>query len=262
MRHALALLVLAASPAAYAQAGAHRGALQPSDPRLGDGEHVDTYTLDVRAGQTVQADLGSEAFDPYLLLVAPSGTTEAFNDDHEGSQARSQIRATVAESGRYRVLVTSYASGETGAYTLALRVAGAATLAATPAAPAGRRPAPTRPPAPAPARAPAVAGAPTEADVQAFVTRGAEMSATGIGTSPSSVSLTFHEIRFGASRPANLQDRYNGVTGPTMFPARVRYTSHLRWGARSTDTVETHYSYSFYVDAYGEWNALGHGPVR
>ena len=98
--------------------------------------------------------------------------------------------------------------------------------------------------------------------MRAFVTRRAEMSATGIGPSPSSVSLTFHEIRFGASRPANLQDRYDGVIGPTMFPARVRCTSHLRWGAGSTDTIETHCSYSFCVDEYGEWNALGHGPVR
>src|SRR5690606_36798726 len=74
---------------------------------------------EVEAGQRLTADLTSDAFDPYLIALAPSG--EQFdNDDWEGNLDRSRLDIEDAEAGTWRVLVTSYDVGETGAYTLVL----------------------------------------------------------------------------------------------------------------------------------------------
>jgi len=53
------------------------------------------------------------------VLRAPSGET-VFNDDWEGSAARSRIEHEAAEAGEYTVFVTSYAAAESGTYTLAV----------------------------------------------------------------------------------------------------------------------------------------------
>src|SRR5256885_5149752 len=103
-----------------AQAGApivHRGALASGDQQLRSGEYYDTYEFQGRAGQRVVFDLTSTAFDPYLMVVAPSGHKEE-NDDYNGSNTRSRLELALEETGTYRVLVTSYKKDETGAYEL------------------------------------------------------------------------------------------------------------------------------------------------
>lgn len=101
----------------------YEGALRPGDATLSDGEYVDDYTVHVEAGQTVEADLTASGFDPYLIVVGPSGAQED-NDDHEGSTSRSHVRLEAAESGSYTVRVTSYAEDEAGEYRLAVAVGG------------------------------------------------------------------------------------------------------------------------------------------
>jgi hypothetical protein len=104
---------------------------------------------------------------------------------------------------------------------------------------------------------------PTENDVKAFVTRKSEMLATGVGSSHSSVTVTFESVLFGESRATNERDRLvNGITGPTVFPVRVKWSELRRWGNGDTDTVQIHYAYEFYVDEYGQWNANSVGPVN
>ncbi|HEX8436104.1 hypothetical protein [Archangium sp.] len=104
---------------------------------------------------------------------------------------------------------------------------------------------------------------PTEAEVKAYVTRKAQALATGVGSSHSSTTVTFESVTFGESRETTERDRLvNGISGPMVFPVRVKYSELRRWGNGDTQTVQTHYAYEFYVDEFGEWNAYGVGPVN
>lgn len=97
------------------------GRLDPSDPTLENGEHYDTYTLEVEAGQWIEVDLRTSNFDPYLVVMAPSGEAQQ-NDDFEESRERSYLRFQASESGTWRVFATSYAADETGRYELVMDV--------------------------------------------------------------------------------------------------------------------------------------------
>jgi serine protease Do len=113
-----ALVCMAASPRAYAQS-VRTGALDAGDPKLESGESVDEYPLDVNLGQEVIAIATSVDFDPYLILVAPSG--EQFeNDDFGDSPSVSLVQEVAGEAGAWRLKVTSFESGETGSYALVL----------------------------------------------------------------------------------------------------------------------------------------------
>ncbi|HLT45704.1 MAG TPA: hypothetical protein VK002_00620 [Rubricoccaceae bacterium] len=103
-----------------------RGTLAAGDGTLRSGEYTDRYGFVGRAGERVVVDLRSTAFDPYLILQMPGGTQQLDNDDWEGSTAHARIEHTLPADGVYRVLVTSYAVGETGAYELQITSAGTA----------------------------------------------------------------------------------------------------------------------------------------
>ena len=113
------------------------GRLSAGDDTLRSGEYVDSYTFDGRPGQHVTVDVSSTAFDTYLMLVPPRGE-RLWNDDVEGRPRHSVIEADLTEAGQYRVAVTSYKRGETGAYELRIDYGAPATAAGTPAAPRGR----------------------------------------------------------------------------------------------------------------------------
>ncbi len=100
-------------------ARAERGSLSADDATLASGEYMDIYEIEGRPGQQLVADLRSDDFDTFLILQAPSGETVE-NDDAD-SISRSLIDTQLAELGTYRVVVTSYAVGGTGDYTLDLR---------------------------------------------------------------------------------------------------------------------------------------------
>jgi len=129
----LAISVTGASAAAsVAAAGRNeRGTLAAGDRELSSGEYYDSFDMSGAGGEFVVIDLRSREFDPYLILVAPSG--EQFeNDDHEGDATRSQVAMELPETGDYRVLVTSYKPGETGSYTLTIGAGGATAAAPGP----------------------------------------------------------------------------------------------------------------------------------
>jgi hypothetical protein len=99
----------------------HSGRLEKGDERLRTGEYADGYTFTGTAGERAVVDLRSADFDPYLLVRTPRG--EQFdNDDFEGDASRSRLSFELAESGEYRVTVTSYDKGETGEYALSIDV--------------------------------------------------------------------------------------------------------------------------------------------
>jgi hypothetical protein len=100
------------------------GTLVNTDSRnnLRTGAYYDGYLLTgLTAGEAVQVNLNSTAFDAYLQVVnAATGEIVAFNDDSNGTY-NSQAIFTVQEGIDYIVRTTSYSSGETGAYTLTTR---------------------------------------------------------------------------------------------------------------------------------------------
>ena len=98
------------------------GTLVTSDPlnslRPGNSSFYDGYLLtNLKAGQAVQVNLNSTAFDTYLQVVnAATNQVVASNDDSNGTW-NSQASFMVEQGINYIVRVTSYSPGATGAYT-------------------------------------------------------------------------------------------------------------------------------------------------
>lgn len=110
------------------------GALAAGDTTLRSGEFTDTYHFNGEAGQRVAIGMHSNALDPYLILVAPSGAQEDNDDATQGDTHNSRIETVLGESGQYSIVATSYQRGETGAYTLDLNQAAASTPITGPSA--------------------------------------------------------------------------------------------------------------------------------
>lgn len=90
------------------------GTLGSGDETLSSGEYVDTYSFTGRRGQRVAVELTSSAFDAYTILRTPSGEQQENDDGQDGTDSR--LDTVLSEDGDYRVMVTSYAPGETGSY--------------------------------------------------------------------------------------------------------------------------------------------------
>lgn len=95
------------------------GELDAADSRTADGKYQDIYAFEGSAGEAVVVDMRSDDFDTFLSVVTPSGQTYE-NDDYDSSVERSLVEFTLPESGRYRIVATTYASDSTGAYALSL----------------------------------------------------------------------------------------------------------------------------------------------
>lgn len=109
--------------AAYAQQRLQPGATVSGDLRQGDeqldsGEFVDTYSFQGRAGDRVSLSMTSGEFDPYLLINGPGDFSEE-NDDREDGDTGAGLDVRLPATGTYRVMATSYESGERGRYSLA-----------------------------------------------------------------------------------------------------------------------------------------------
>ena len=87
-----------------------------SNDRDNARKYHDIYAFEANANQEVSVDLQSNNFDTYLILETPSG--ERYQNDDFERIGRSFLELTAPESGRYRVIVTSYNTGGTGAYEL------------------------------------------------------------------------------------------------------------------------------------------------
>ncbi len=122
-----------ALPAA-ANGQTYRGELAAGDAQLESGEYYDVFTIQGRRGQRVVATLTSTAFDTYLILLSPTGKDTQNDDATEGDTQRSHLEHVLDEDGEWRVMVTSFEKGETGAYALTLDLGEGAAAAAAPAA--------------------------------------------------------------------------------------------------------------------------------
>ncbi len=112
------------------------GVLQRGDETLTTGEYIDSYSFEGLPGERVDIDLTSNDFDTYLILVTPS-YEQIENDDWNGNTGRSFIQADLTEAGMYRVVVTTYEPGESGAYRLTMSPSGTATTDFQPASDGG-----------------------------------------------------------------------------------------------------------------------------
>ena len=99
------------------------GRLDSSNDPSEDGKYHQTWTFEGAAGQNITVAVSSTEFDTYVQLVSPDETVLSENDDVSDFETDSLISTTLPDDGEYRVIVTSYAPGETGNYGVTLREA-------------------------------------------------------------------------------------------------------------------------------------------
>lgn len=87
------------------------------------GELFDSYEYTFQAGQVAKVVLSANDFDSYLIIRTPSGEYW-YNDDFENHFGLARLDFDVIESGTYTIEVSSYSSGESGAYHLAVSTGG------------------------------------------------------------------------------------------------------------------------------------------
>lgn len=97
------------------------GLLRPGGPVLQDGSLYQEHTLEGRANQSVTIRLESEEFDPYLMLIDPSGEVLAFNDDITEADLNAEIVVTLPTTGTYRIIANAYDAAGQGRYRLTVR---------------------------------------------------------------------------------------------------------------------------------------------
>ena len=112
-----ALALAATSSFAQGPSSLHTGRLGPGDPQLESGEYYEEYTLQADPGDEIIAVAIALEFDPYLIVIPPSGD-QIDNDDFSGSPDVSLIEVPIDDPGTYRIRVTSYEAGETGEYAV------------------------------------------------------------------------------------------------------------------------------------------------
>jgi tetratricopeptide (TPR) repeat protein/CHAT domain-containing protein len=97
------------------------GELAPGDSTLRSGEYYDGLNVRLEAYEAGEAVLTSDAFNPYLIAVGPTGIVLQ-NGDFAGSPTGARV---VWRAGKvpedWGLAATSYAPGETGPYKLDLR---------------------------------------------------------------------------------------------------------------------------------------------
>ena len=95
------------------------GHLSSGDSRLNSGEYTDVYELEGQRGDRLTILMNSGALDSYLMIAGPGGFDEQ-NDDAESGDLNSRLDVRLPVSGRYRIVATSFAPGETGAYQISV----------------------------------------------------------------------------------------------------------------------------------------------
>lgn len=97
-----------------------QGALAYGDVTTDRGSLADRYSFDAEAGQRVVIDMTSSAFDTFLSVTAPDGSTMT-NDDFDG-HGHSRLSFDAEQSGPYRLSATSFQGDQLGEYAVELSV--------------------------------------------------------------------------------------------------------------------------------------------
>jgi hypothetical protein len=93
-------------------------AVLEGDDRAAAGYARDGHAFEAEAGTTIVVALTCD-FDGFLILVGPDGQIIDINDDADSIHS-SRIQSTLSQSGGHRIVVSSYAPGVGGDYTLTL----------------------------------------------------------------------------------------------------------------------------------------------
>lgn len=113
---------------ALALGAPQNGALQSGDGRLESGEFYDLYEAQLAAGQSYYISMTSTQVDTWLE-IRQDGESLLSNDDEAPGSTNAGGVFTPRGSSPVQIIATTYASGETGAYTIALTsAAGAGTV--------------------------------------------------------------------------------------------------------------------------------------
>lgn len=83
-----------------------------------DGSYLNLYRLDGQAGQFVTVSVQSSDFDSYVTVYGPGGVLVAANDDGDYYSYDAAVSFALPTTGTYLVVVSSYAAGEWGDYTV------------------------------------------------------------------------------------------------------------------------------------------------
>jgi thiol-disulfide isomerase/thioredoxin len=104
-----------------------KGKLTEDDPfdtkRL--KSHAKSHKVKLAAGKTYRIDCKSDDFDSYLRLEDSEGNEVAFDDDG-GGFPHARIVYKAKKGGLYKLIVTTFKPGDTGAYSVTVAEAGAA----------------------------------------------------------------------------------------------------------------------------------------
>jgi serine protease Do len=89
--------------------------------------HSQVREFEMKAGKTYTLDLVSEDFDSYLR-IEDGEKGKLAEDDDGGGFLNSRIVFTPKEDSKYRIVITSFDGGQTGAYRLTIRETNAAPI--------------------------------------------------------------------------------------------------------------------------------------
>jgi hypothetical protein len=97
------------------------GALSISDCLNDDGWYEDKWILTLAEETIIQVDMASLAFDTFLIIRNVGGTELHADDDGAPGEDNTDSRLIVVlPAGTYTIVATSYNSGRTGSYQLAV----------------------------------------------------------------------------------------------------------------------------------------------
>jgi hypothetical protein len=93
--------------------------IPPNSTRSNASYLRDVYSFEATQGQLLDASVFAD-FDCYLLLFGPDGSLLAENDD-DTSTTSSRVTVPSSQAGTHYVVITSFAQGVTGTYTLTVK---------------------------------------------------------------------------------------------------------------------------------------------
>ena len=94
------------------------GTLAAGDETLESGEYIDAFNVLVREGQWIRAEVVSGDFDPYIMVISPTGVQTDVDDSAFANTSMTKAILEATEGGEWTVIVTSFEPGESGSYEL------------------------------------------------------------------------------------------------------------------------------------------------
>jgi len=92
------------------------------DTKMKDS-YCKVYTVKMTKGKAYKIDLNSPDFDTFLRLENSKGKEVAFNDDISQDDLNSRLIYVAPESGEFKIIATTFKGGDTGTFTLEMKLA-------------------------------------------------------------------------------------------------------------------------------------------